>query len=236
MKKFAVFDIDGTVIRWQLFHGVFGKIGKNGHYQQGEYEKIRAARIRWKNRHHEESFKEYEKLLVQAGLASLPRIPTNTFERIVDEVFDEYKDQVYRYTRDKIKDLKQQGYTLLAISGSPAEIVGRFAAYYGFDDFIGVTYLRANGTFTGESLATIGKKADLLRELVAKHGLDFTNSIGFGDSEGDIGMLELVEQPVAFNPDKKLFEHARRTGWDIVVERKNVAYQLHNQDGSYVLQ
>jgi phosphoserine phosphatase len=47
-----------------------------------------------------------------------------------------------------------------------------------------------------------------------------------GDTESDIPMLELVEIPIAFNPNKKLFEHAKARGWRTVVERKDVIYEL----------
>jgi phosphoserine phosphatase len=39
-------------------------------------------------------------------------------------------------------------------------------------------------------------------------------------------MLELVERPIAFNPNKKLCAHAKKKGWEIVVERKDVIYKL----------
>jgi len=35
-----------------------------------------------------------------------------------------------------------------------------------------------------------------------------------------------VENPIAFNPDKKLKLRAEREGWKIVVERKDVIYQI----------
>ena len=40
------------------------------------------------------------------------------FDEIVERVFEKYKDQVYRYTRDLIRELKSQDYLLFAISGS----------------------------------------------------------------------------------------------------------------------
>jgi phosphoserine phosphatase len=48
-------------------------------------------------------------------------------------------------------------------------------------------------------------------------------------------MLEAVEQPIAMNPSQKLFDHAQKHGWKIVVERKNMIYELEDRDGSYVL-
>jgi phosphoserine phosphatase len=36
----------------------------------------------------------------------------------------------------------------------------------------------------------------------------------------------MVETPICFNPNKKLYEYAKRSGWKIVVERKDVIYDL----------
>jgi phosphoserine phosphatase len=41
--------------------------------------------------------------------------------------------------------------------------------------------------------------------------------------------------PIAFNPNKELFDHAREHGWNIVVERKNVVYELSAGKEQYVL-
>jgi len=39
-------------------------------------------------------------------------------------------------------------------------------------------------------------------------------------------MLEIVDNPICFNPNSKLYRHAKRNGWRVVVERKDVVYQL----------
>jgi phosphoserine phosphatase len=92
------------------------------------------------------------------------------------------------------------------------------------------------GRFTGDkSVLRREKKLELLRELAAKHGADWQHSLGVGDSESDIPMLSAVEQPVAFNPTKQLFEHARAQNWKIVLERKSVIYELEPDDNAYRL-
>jgi HAD superfamily hydrolase (TIGR01490 family) len=234
-KSFAVFDIDGTLIRWQIFHAIFNALGEAGHYQPGDYEQFAAARKEWKARKHDESFKEYEAVMVEAVIRNLTTIPPEDFDRIIDEVFTEYKDQVYCYTRDLIKDLKQKGYVILAISGSLDEAVQRLKAYYDFDDAIGTIHVRSNGAFTGEVIASHSRKDTALRELVVKHNLSFKGSIAVGDSEGDIELLSIVERPIAFNPSKKLFRIAQKRGWDVVIERKNMIYELQTKNGEYSL-
>jgi hypothetical protein len=41
-----------------------------------------------------------------------------------------------------------------------------------------------------------------------------------------VGFLERVSTPVAFNPNRALFEVALETRWPLVVERKDVIYNL----------
>lgn len=234
-RKFAVFDIDGTLIRWQLYHAIADELAKSGHIDAETYTSIRDARAEWKKRIHADSFKAYEEQLVTAYRLLLTKLTVPRFELATEAVFEEYKDQVYVFTRDIIKDLKQRGYTLLAISGSQSEIVEKIATYYGFDDFVGSYYHRNNGQFTGKIDLTIFSKDKVLTELVSKHNLTMKGSIAVGDSSSDIAMMELVEQPIAFNPEKNLLLHAQKAGWSVVVERKNVIYKLEPHGGTYIL-
>jgi phosphoserine phosphatase len=50
--------------------------------------------------------------------------------------------------------------------------------------------------------------------------------VGVGDTESDISFLELVEKPICFNPNKRLYTYAKRNDWKVVVERKDVIYEL----------
>jgi HAD superfamily hydrolase (TIGR01490 family) len=225
-QPFAAFDIDGTVIRWQLYHAMVDALLRQGFIDAERFETVRIARMNWKRRLDSDAFNDYEAQLVKVFHEALKGLPVNMLEMAAQTVFGEYKEQVYTYTRDLIHDLKQQDYLIFVISGSPSLIVKKLAAYYNFDDFAATNYPERNGYFTGERDTTVGKKAELLQQLITRHGLDSKNSIGVGDSEGDIAMLELCERPIAFNPSKRLLEHAKDKNWEIVVERKNVIYTM----------
>lgn len=234
-KSFAAFDIDGTVIRWQLYHAVTDQLARDGLIDAETFDHVRQMRMAWKRRTGEDSFKEYEDELVKALDRSLKGMSVEDFTRAVDTVFDEYKDQVYTYTRDLIRQLGSDGYMLFAISGSPDIIVEKLATYYGFDDFAATNFPAENGRFLGTKDLSIGRKQELLARMIERHGADKKRSVGVGDSEGDIDMLGMVERPIAFNPSKRLFHHAREQGWEIIVERKNVVYRLERLDDSYRL-
>lgn len=225
-RPFAVFDIDGTLIRWQLFHAIVHGLGKAGHLLPGAHEQIRAIRMEWKNRRTNHGFHDYETVLVKAYLKSLPSIKHRDYIRVVDAVYDEYKDQTFTYTRDLVKRLKKDGYLLFAISGSQQEVVDRLARYHGFDDAIGATLVAKDGRFTGETTSPIFDKAAALNTLVSQHNATYRGSYAVGDSLSDASMLAAVPHPIAFNPDQALYEKATAEQWPIVVERKNVVFEL----------
>jgi HAD superfamily hydrolase (TIGR01490 family) len=236
-RPFAVFDIDGTLIRWQLYHALADELARRGLLAADSYRQIRDARMRWKTRTSHTAFHEYETLLVQHIDKLLVGLAVSDFQAACESVVAVYKDQVYTYTRDLIRQLKDQDYLVFAISASQAEIVEPIADYYRFDDFGGTRLESKNGRYTGEKqLLMREQKPELLQQLAAKHGARREDSIGIGDSESDIPMLRVVEKPIAFNPTRELFEHAKAAGWNIVIERKNVVYELEATDGGYRLQ
>jgi len=75
-------------------------------------------------------------------------------------------------------------------------------------------------------LSVINDKAKVLRRVIEKQGLTLVGSVGVGDSEADVSFLEMVETPICFNPNAALLRVANRRGWKVVVERKDVVYEI----------
>lgn len=234
-RKFAVFDIDGTLIRWQLYHAVVDRLAKQGLLGKDAHQALHQARMRWKHREHSESFREYELALISIYESALSSLTTEQFDKATQEVIKEYGSQTYVYTRNLISSLKEKGYMLLAISGSHQELVNLIAELYGFDDCVGSNYERADGKFSGQITIGSHDKQTTLKNFIKQYDLTFKDSYAVGDSGSDASMLELVENPIAFNPDHKLFTLAKKQGWKIVVERKNVVYELEASNGNYLL-
>jgi HAD superfamily hydrolase (TIGR01490 family) len=237
-QKFAVFDIDGTVLRWQFYHAIVHEFSSSGALGEELSQKIRNARLTWKKRTHTDSFHDYEQTLVESYRDARSNISVEVFDAAVDKIFEIYKDQVYTFTRDLIKQLKSEGYFLMAVSGSPQEIVEKFGAYYGFDAVVGSKYARTPDGKLGQRISSPvkdGGKGPVLRQLITEYNLETTGSFAVGDSTSDAAMLEMVEHPIAFNPDKSLIEIAKKHGWKIVIERKNMTYELESRGGDYRL-
>jgi HAD superfamily hydrolase (TIGR01490 family) len=234
-RKFAAFDIDGTLFRWQLFHEFVFALKDGGFLDPGATQAIDDSFLDWTAR--KIPFTDYEKTVVAAFKSSITTLSTDDLEKISDQVVKKSSHKVYKFTREYIRDLKKQGYFLLAITGSHQEIAQPFAEMYGFDDCIGAIIERKGTSFTGDvSRYTYGRKDEIIKEYAKEHNLTFTDSVVVGDSEGDISMLALAEKPIAFNPTHELMTAAIERGWEIVVERKNVAYRLRGEkDGTYLL-
>jgi phosphoserine phosphatase len=134
--------------------------------------------------------------------------------------------------------LRKKNFLLVAISGSPDYMVHAFAKATGFDAAFGRTLEVREGTYTGRVMKDnkpVGifahqHKVDILKKFIADRSLtvDLRECIAVGDSEGDIELLEAVGHPIAFNPSSFLATIAKRRGWRIIVERKDMVYDIKN--------
>lgn len=235
-KKFAVFDIDGTIARTSLFFQIVDELISGGHLPMDYREQLDEKYKAYQHRQHTNAFKEYTDFIVTVLLQNLTQISVADYRNAVDAVIERSNNMVYVYTRDLITKLKNEGYFLMALSSSEQYAVEKFSEHFGFDLAVGEIYHQENGRFSGKFDGTHGKKDEVLQKHVASHSLSFEDSYAVGDSLSDAAMLRLVTHPIAFNPEDSLFEEAKKHGWTIVVERKNVIYRLEsNSDGSYVL-
>lgn len=225
-RKFAAFDIDGTLVRWQLFHAIVAQLADHGDLSSHEYHIMQALFQKWKTRTAIDSFHQYENAMLETWQALLQHISYDAYAAAVNTTFEIHKNHVYRYTRDLIAELKQKGYFLIAISGSQQEVVDKIAHHYQFDVALGSRWSYNDGTFTGERTSPIDNKGLALQHLIDTHNLTLKDSWAVGDSASDSEMLHLVEHPIAFNPDRSLFTIATDKGWTVVIERKNMIYTL----------
>lgn len=233
-KKFAVFDIDGTIFHWQFFHELFDELVEANVIDQVIAAPVLEQRKKW--RQAIVTWNEYEQLLVEALNAGIIGIDKSLLDEISDRIVNVKGKILYHYTRDLLSDLQSKGYTTIVISGSQQSLVERFASAYNIDVALGLDYEFSNDKLVAIKRSIYGQKDMLLKQTVADHDLDWTDSYAVGDTSGDASMLELVDNPIAFNPDEKLLAIAKEKGWKIVVERKSIAYVFERSaDGSYLL-
>ncbi|MFA6603682.1 MAG: HAD-IB family hydrolase [Patescibacteria group bacterium] len=226
-RKVAIFDIDGTIFRSSLLIEITEALIHAGIFKKKLRKMYEKPYQRWLDR--TGHYDDYIGGVIKAFEGHIKGVDSDVFMRVAERVVDFHKDRVYRYTRDLVRDLKKKGYFLLAISNSPREVLKPFCAKLGFDKVYGRIYeVDKNNRFTGTTLFLdmISDKAVILRRAIARNDLTLKGSIGVGDTQSDIRFLQLVEQPICFNPNMVLYRHARRRGWEIVVERKDVVHHF----------
>lgn len=231
-RPVGIFDIDGTVFRSSFLvelvealiaEGVFSKQAR-AHYAD--------AWRRWQARAGtaKSGFSYYEFIanVIFSYRQHIRGVRRADVWKVAEKVVAFHKVRVYRFTRDLIRKLKRTHF-LLAISHSPYEVVAPFAKSIGFDKVYAQVYeVDSSVRFTGRVLYedTILNKAAVVKRAMKKEGFRLEGSVGVGDTESDIPFLKMVGRPIAFNPSRKLYAAARKYGWEVVVERKDMVYEL----------
>lgn len=230
LRKVAIFDIDGTIFRSSLLIEVTEALVEERVFPDAVRASYAHAYQRWLDR--KGSYDDYLIEVIRAFEKHIAGVHYQDFLRVAKAVIRFHKNRVYRYTRELVKELRKRRYFLLAISKSPKGIVDLFARGLGFSKVYGLLYeTDARKRYTGHIIDfdLMSDKAKVVARAVEKERLTLKDSYGVGDSESDIAFLKLVAHPICFNPNSKLYAHARKAGWKVVVERKDVIYDLRGK-------
>lgn len=119
---------------------------------------------------------------------------------------------------------RQQGYTLLIITATNRFITAPIAQRYGVEHLLATTPDTHNGQFTGKFTGIPcfqAGKVQLLQQWLANFPeASLKDSWFYSDSYNDLPLLQLVENPVAVDPDEKLAAHAKEHNWQIISLRE----------------
>ncbi len=234
MKNIAAFfDIDGTISREGMISEMFKKMIKYELIDNSKwYNDVEPAFTKWDKR--VGGYDAYLQKMVDIYTETIRY--TNSFHiaYIAQKVIEQKGERVYTYSREKIKWHKAQGHTVIAISGSPIELVRGMSEKYDMDDYRGTIYqVGDDGIYNGKIIPMWDSesKRKAVFEMAEKYNIDLSTSYAYGDTNGDFSMLKLVGNPFVINPTRELL--ARIQGDDqlknkinIIVERKDVTYRL----------
>lgn len=229
----AFFDIDGTISREGLICEMFHKMIQYELIDSSKWDdEVEPAYRRWDRR--EGDYDTYLKKMVDIYSDTVVGVNRVHIEYIAKRVVEQKGQRVYTYTRDKMKWHREQGHKVIAISGSPYELVSHMCAQYKMDDCRGTIYnVDKDGLYTGEIIPmwnSVSKRA-AIDELCQKYDLDLAKCYAYGDTTGDFSMFKLVGHSTAINPtrellDKILSDDELRRRIEIIVERKDTTYRL----------
>lgn len=233
MRKAAFFDIDGTLYREGLITEVFKKFITYELVDVNKWhDEVKPSFMKYDRRQGE--YDDYLNKMVEIYKQTLVGMSNAHILHIADTVIKQKGERVYTFTRDQIQSHKKDGTLVIAVSGSPLELVEAMAKKHEFDDFRGTEYVTdAQGKYTGEVIPMWDhrSKKKALLTLAEQYDIDLSESYAYGDTTGDFTMFELVGHPFAINPTKELIQKIKESEevskkTTIIVERKNMIYKL----------
>jgi HAD superfamily hydrolase (TIGR01490 family) len=116
----------------------------------------------------------------------------------------------------RIREHKRRGDKVILVTGA-LDFLVESLSHLG-DELIAARLVERVGRFTGELAEpplTADGRASLTARLAADHRVDLADCHAYGDSLGDLPMLELVGHPHPINPDFRLSREARRRRWPV---------------------
>lgn len=229
--------MDGTIFRSGLYREVIFELLRQKVIPAEARRIFSEEEINWKMRKTDESFRQYEDKLVEILYHHLDGLKVSDYKKASQQVVKKMGSYCYVYTRNLAKKLAKDGYYLIAISGSPQEAVEPFAENLGFNLAIGAKYKQdGKGRYTGDTgMPTWDNKEKILQKSLNWSKFTMKDSYGVGDTTGDASLLAAVDNPIAFNPQRELFQIAKKKGWPVVIERKNMVYKLKPHEEGYVV-
>ena len=122
-----------------------------------------------------------------------------------------------------IEKHRAAGDTLLIITATNAFVTAPIAQRLGIEHLIATTPEMVNGHYTGQVAGTPSYKEgkiERLNQWLSKNHHNLDGSCFYSDSHNDIPLLEIVDTPIAVDPDESLTQHAQNRGWPIISFRK----------------
>ncbi len=118
-----------------------------------------------------------------------------------------------------IQEHREAGDTLLIITATNGFVTAPIAQRLGVPHLIATTPEKIDGRYTGRVAGTPSYKEgkiERLNQWLAEHRHDLAGSCFYSDSHNDIPLLEVVDRPVAVDPDEALMQHAGERGWPVI--------------------
>ncbi|GAC1384090.1 MAG: HAD-IB family hydrolase [Marmoricola sp.] len=213
----AFFDVDNTVMQGaSIFH--FAR-GLHRRHFFTTWDILGAA---WKQAYFRFAGVEDPEHLAQARAQALSFIAGHTvaeLEALSDDIFDEaMAHRIWPGTRALAQLHLDQGQRVWLVTAAPIEIASIIAQRLGLTGAMGTVAEHQDGVYTGRLVGDMlhgPAKAEAVKALAEREGLDLARCSAYSDSFNDLPMLSLVGDPCAVNPDARLRSYARRQGWRI---------------------
>ena len=211
----AFFDVDNTVMRGaSLFHFAVG-LARRHYFSPREIAGFTVKQLKFVLSGSEDV--EDMASATEAALSFIEGREVAELERLGEEVFDDSMvDKLIPGTLALAQGHLDAGQQVWLVTATPVELATVIARRLGLTGALGTVAQVVDGRYTGHldgppmhGLA----KAEAVRAIATREGLDLAGCSAYSDSSNDIPMLSIVGHPVAVNPDATLRAHAKQNGW-----------------------
>ncbi len=213
----AFFDVDNTIMMGaSIYH--FAKGLATRKFFTGRD----LAAFAWQQVKFRIGGKESREGMVAAREAALAFVAGKRVDEIVtlgEEIYDEeMAERIWSGTRALAQMHLDAGQRVWLVTATPVELASIIARRLGLTGALGTVAEVRDGAYTGR---LVGEplhgpaKAEAVRALAAREGLELARCAAYSDSVNDLPMLTLVGRAVAVNPDTALKTEARSHGWEV---------------------
>ncbi len=138
---------------------------------------------------------------------------------LAEEIYDEeMAERIWSGSHALAKMHLDAGQRVWLVTATPVELASIIAHRLGLTGALGTVSEIEDGAYTGRLVGEVlhgPAKAEAVRALAAREGLDLSRCTAYSDSVNDLPMLTTVGHAVAVNPDPSLRSEARQRGWEI---------------------
>jgi len=213
----AFFDVDNTVMQGaSIFHLA------RGLYRRKFFTTRDIVGAAWKQAYFRFVGVENPEHVEAARNSALSFIAGHTvqeLQEVSEEIFDEaMSDRIWPGTRALAQLHLDRGERVWLVTAAPLEIAQIIARRLGLTGAMGTVAEHVDGVYTGQLVGDMlhgSAKAEAVKALAAREGLDLSRCSAYSDSANDLPMLSLVGHATAINPDARLRHHAKVNGWQI---------------------
>jgi HAD superfamily hydrolase (TIGR01490 family) len=213
MKKAAIFDIDGTIIKNISSERVFFRFLFKRKIVTSK-DLLRLACI------------FLSKLFSLKGLYFRKNkyyLKNKEYDKIVSNINECFKNAILPHISktaiEEIQRLRNEGYLIILLSGTLEPIVECFKEYCNADIGVGTTLCIKDGLITGEIDGTHSYnqgKVKVIKQLAKKYNIDLSSSTAYANQYLDTKFMRLVGNPVAVNATPLLKWYANVNRWKII--------------------
>lgn len=210
----AFFDVDNTIIRGaSSFHLAVG-LYRRGFFQRSDIVRFAVHQIRYL------TFGENRQQIDEVRQRALEIMHGRSVAEVVaiaEDIYDEVLSlRIFPGTQRLLDQHLRAGHEVWLVTATPTEIADIIARRLGATGALGTIAEHKDGFYTGRLVGDLlhGRaKAESVRALAEREGLDLASSFAYGDSTNDVPILSEVGFPCAINPDGRLRKHAAEVGW-----------------------